>query len=134
MGAELEEKYSTYSAKIRSELKALRRLILAVAKEENIDDLRECLKWGEPSFTTKKGNTVRIDWKKNTPNQLFVFFHCKTNLVDTFKELYPNQFEYSDNRAIVLEVSGTFSQQAFKHCIALALNYHKLKHLPLLGV
>ena len=58
--------------------------------------------WGEPSYLVKGGSTIRMDWKKANPEQYAMYFHCKTKLVDTFKELYQDVFKFEGNRAIIL--------------------------------
>ena len=69
----------------------LRQLILETASEaEGVLPIEKTLKWGEPSSLTNTGSTIRIDWKESSPKQYAMFFHCKTKLIDTFKELYGN--------------------------------------------
>lgn len=82
----------------------------------------------------KKGSTIRIDWKPKYVDQYAVYFHCKTKLVDTFRELYPDAFRYDGNRAIVFNEKSELPVKELKHCIALSLNYHKIKYLPMLGI
>ena len=112
----------------------LRRLILDVASDNaDIGDLEETLKWGEPSYLARGGSTVRIDWKASNPGRYAMYFNCNTKLVDTFRELYSDAFSYEGNRAIVFQENDAVPDDALKHCIALTLRYHTLKHLPLLG-
>jgi hypothetical protein len=112
----------------------LRQLILETAlNAEDVNKLEETLKWGEPSYLTKNGSTIRIAWKKTTPNQYFMYFHCKTKLVDTFKELYSDIFIFEGNRAIIFNENNEIPIKELKHCISLSLTYHLRKHLPLLG-
>ncbi len=48
----------------------LRELVYQVVAElESPIQLEETLKWGEPSYLTKYGSTVRMDWKAKTPDQ-----------------------------------------------------------------
>ena len=55
---------------IRKKLLFLRQLILETASDtEGIEQLEETLKWGEPSYLTKKGSTIRINSKKSDSNQ-----------------------------------------------------------------
>lgn len=43
----------------------IRELILEVASEINgTPEVEETLKWGEPSYLTEQGSTIRMDWKK----------------------------------------------------------------------
>lgn len=111
----------------------LRQLIFEVASEINIE-LEETLKWGEPSYLSNKGSTVRIAWRKSQPKQYAIFFNCKTTLVETFREIYPEQFTFEDNRAIVFKMGDVVPISELKHCITLSLTYHKIKHLPMLGI
>ena len=67
------EKFDSYPDHIRDRLLYLRRLILEAASElEDIGEIEETLKWGEPSYITKPGSTIRIDWKKSNPQQVAI--------------------------------------------------------------
>lgn len=133
--AEVSTAISKYPEDIQEKLNFLRSLILETASEiESIYKIEETLKWGEPSYTTKNGSTIRIDWKEKYPNQYAMYFHCKTKLVDTFKERYKNKFKYEGNRAIIFNVTDKIPVEELKHCIALSLTYHDIKHLPMLGI
>lgn len=126
--------FSSYPEYIREKTLFLRQLVLETASEtEGVSDLEETLKWGEPSFVTRSGSTIRIAWKESEPDQYAIFFHCKTKLVDTFKELYKSKFKFNGNRAIVFNIDDDIPVDELKHCIALSLTYHSRKHLPLLG-
>jgi Domain of unknown function (DU1801) len=119
-----------YPAPIRRKLLALRKLILDTArKTDGVGPLEEALKWGQVSYlttTSRSGSTIRIDRVKQAENQVAVFFHCQTNLVETFRELYP-ELGYSGNRAILLDAGAKLPEAALRHCVALALTYHKRK-------
>lgn len=131
---EVEKVFNTYPDNIRAKILLLRQLVLETAEEiDDIKSIEETLKWGEPSYITKHGSAVRMDWKKSNPDQYAMYFHCKTKLIDTFKELYSDNFNFEGNRAIVFNVKDKVSVHELKHCIALSLTYHKIKHLPLLG-
>ncbi len=133
--SEVEQVFSQYPEKIRQRLLVIRTLIFETAESlKMVAPLTETIKWGEPAYLCPGASTVRLGWKKSQPDEYYVYFNCKTKLVDTFKEIYPKQFQYSGNRAIVLNIRKSFSQKALMHCIALSLTYHKIKHLPLLGV
>jgi hypothetical protein len=126
--------FESYPEKIRKKLLFLRQLILETTAETGlINELEETLKWGEPSYLTKSGSTIRIDWKKSKPDQYAVYFHYKTKLIETFKELYRNTFTFEGNRAIILNENEAVPINELKHCLELSLTYHKIKHLPLLG-
>jgi len=126
-------KFDSYPDDIKQKLLRLRELIFNVAKEEkSINNIVETLKWGEPSYLTKNGSTVRIDWKKKNKNQYSMFFNCKTRLIETFRELFSNRFTFEGNREIIFQKDENFDVKALKYCILLALTYHDRKHLKML--
>ena len=130
----VQEKFDSFPADFRKRLLFLRELIFDTATEtDGVGNLKETLKWGEPSYLVKGGSTIRIDWKKTAPKQYAMYFHCGTKLVDTFKELYQDKFEFEGNRAIVFQADDDIAVDPLKHCISLALTYHGIKHLPNLG-
>ena len=126
--------FEGYPEPVREKLLGLRRLILDTASEtEEVPSVDETLKWGEPSYIAKGGSTVRIAWKEKRPGCYFIHFHCNTSLVDTFKTLYGNVFTFEGKRAIVFGESDDLPVEPLKHCVSLALTYHRVKRLPLLG-
>lgn len=133
MEASVREKFDSYPERARAFLEELRGLILQVAEEQGIGPPQESLKWGEPSYAVKGGCAVRIDWKPKFPDSCFVYFQCQTRLVETFREIYGDVFEYEGKRAIVLSLGREVPLRELKHCISLSLRYHSLKQLPLLG-
>jgi len=129
------EKFDSYPKHIRKKILFLRQLVFDTASEiDGIGEIEETTKWGEPSYIVQGGSTVRMDWKSKNPSQYAMYFHCKTKLVDTFKELYRNKFKFEGNRAIVFDESEEVPVDELKHCIALSLTYHSRKKLPMLGV
>ena len=133
MNSEVKAKYDSYPDHVRGHLLALRDLVYEVARERDITDLEEALKWGEPSFLSKKGSTLRIDWKAKTPQRYYLFFNCKTKLVETFRELYKDQLQFEGKRAIVLHIGEEPPKEIIKNCISLTLRYKLVKHMDMLG-
>ena len=132
---EVASVFARYPDNVRAKLLALRELILETAKElSEVTTLEETLKWGEPSYLTKNGSTLRIDWKSKTPDQYAMYFKCTSRLVETFREVYKNQFRFEGKRAIVFGLEDQIPEKELKGCIKTALTYHKVKHLPLLGM
>jgi hypothetical protein len=119
--------FESYPKPIRAKLLVLRKLILDTArKTKGVGAIEEALKWGQPSYLTtesKSGSTIRIDQVKAIPGQFAVYFHCQTNLVETFRELYPD-LKYSGNRAILLDAADKLPEAELRHCVGLALTYH----------
>jgi hypothetical protein len=127
--------FSSYPKNIRLKLMYLRKLILETASEsDEVGELEETIKWGQPSYLTKGGSTVRLGWSEKQPDQYAMYFHCQTRLVDTFKELYGSILKTEGNRAILFNLDDEIPVDELKHCILLALTYHQRKHLPMLGV
>ncbi|MBU2877420.1 DUF1801 domain-containing protein [Aliiglaciecola lipolytica] len=125
---------NSYPQKPRNQLLCLRDLILRVATNTpEVKYLEETLKWGEPSYLSKTGSTLRMDWKPKDPNNIFIYVNCQTKLIETFKELYCRRLQFVGNRAILLPLALELPETELYHCIALTLKYHKIKHLPLLG-
>lgn len=129
-GAAVDAVFAACPKPVRTKLLALRRLILDTAKStKGVGRIEEALKWGQPSYLTPEtgsGSTIRIDRVKAADNQVAVFFHCQTGLVETFRELYP-MFSYSGNRAILLDAGKKLPEAELRHCVALALTYHLRK-------
>jgi hypothetical protein len=119
--------FNAYPKPLKAKLLALRRLIFDTAKTtRGVGALQETLKWGQPSYLTpetKSGSTIRIDQNKSAADQYAVYFHCQTDLVETFRELYP-ELSYGGNRSIVLNAQDKLPEPALRHCVALALTYH----------
>jgi Domain of unknown function (DU1801) len=124
----VEAVFNAYPRPVKAKLLALRRLIIDTAKRtEGVGRLQETLKWGQPSYLTPEtgsGSTIRIDAVKSSTAQYAVYFHCQTDLVATFRELYPTELSYGGNRSILLDVADNIPQAALRHCVALALTYH----------
>jgi hypothetical protein len=133
-GPAVEAVFNAYPGPLKARLLALRRLILQTAEAaKSVGALQETLKWGQPSYLTaetKSGSTIRIDRVKSAANQYAIYFHCQTNLVETFRALYPTQFSYGGNRCILFDAADKLPEAALRHCVALALTYHLNKRKP----
>lgn len=132
---EVQRIFDHYPDSVQARLLNLRKLIIDTAKEtEEVKDLEETLKWGEPSYLSKHGSTIRIDWKKNKPEQYAMYFKCTSKLVATFQSVYGDLFRFEGTRAILFHMDDDIPDIELKTCIRVALIYHKVKHLPLLGL
>ncbi len=123
-------KFNTYPPHVRPRLLALRELVFqTAAMTQGVGEIEESLKWGEPAYLTKNksGSTVRIDWKEKAPDQYAMYFNCQTNLVETFKTLFPNDFKFEGNRALVFSLEGAPPVDSLAVCIAASLTYHLKK-------
>lgn len=133
--ADVRRVFEAYPEEVRERLLGIRELVFEAAEDaEEVGAVEETLKWGEPSYVAKEGSTVRMDWKSSSPEQVAVYFHCQTKLVDTFKAIYGDALQFDGKRAIVIGLDEDVPVDPLKHCISLSLRYHLVKHLPLLGV
>ncbi|HEY7773524.1 MAG TPA: DUF1801 domain-containing protein [Marinagarivorans sp.] len=133
MDACVKQAYQQYPAEITQQLLTLRTIIFDVASEAKLGPVQECLKWQEPSYISKHGSTLRLGWKPARPHHYFAYVNCKTQLIATYKALYPTELTYEGNRAIAFSLGQRYPTFAIKHCFELALTYHRVKDLPLLG-
>lgn len=124
---EVGRAFGALPAPIGKRLLQVRELIFrAAAAHDDVGRLTETLKWGEPAYLTDEsgsGSTIRLGRLKDS-EQAAILFNCKTTLVDTFRERFPDQFEYRQTRALLLPVAGKLSKQALSVCLSLALTYH----------
>src|SRR4030088_43477 len=109
--------FESFPKPVKAKLLALRRLILDTAKTtKGVGLVEETLKWGQPSYLTpetKSGSTIRIDQVKPEAGQVAVYFHCQTNLVETFRELYP-ELSFGGNRSILLNADDKVPAAALR--------------------
>ena len=131
----VEDDFANYPDFVREKMQFLRELILETAeKTKGITKLEETLKWGEPSYITKNGSTLRIDWKEKTPHQYAMYFQCSSRLIDTFKLVFNHKFKYEGKRAIIFQINQNIPQTQLKECIKASLTYHNVKKLATLGI
>ena len=129
----VKAKWATYSDDIREKLISLRMLVFEVSEEEGLGLVQESLKWGEASYSVKGGSPIRFDWKEKTPDQIFMYVHCNTRLASTYRDLYASMINVDGKRAVAFKLEDDLPKNILRDCISMALNYHKIKHLPLLG-
>ena len=128
---EVQARFDAYPADVRPRMLALRELVLETARQTpGVGDVDETLKWGEPAYVTvnKAGSTVRIDWKARAPAQYAVYFNCQTDLVERFRMMFPDDFRFEGNRALVLPLAGVLPADALGLCLAASFTYHLDRH------
>lgn len=125
--AAVAQRFALYPPSVRTKMMAVRALIFSTAaRTPGVGVLEETLKWGEPAYLTiasRSGSTIRIDWKPATPLQHGIYFNCQTTLVDTFRTLFPRDFRFDGNRALLLDLSQPMPSQELAFCIEAALTY-----------
>ena len=133
MNPDVEYLLRSHPPEAAARLRRLRSLIFEVARTEKLGDVEESLKWGHPSYVTSQGSAIRLGWNHKDPQLCALYFHCQSSLVDTFRQLYAGGLEFQGNRAILLNLRDDLPLSVLRRCISLALRYHQIKHLPLLG-
>lgn len=127
--------FAAYPDVVRSQMRSLRQLVLDTATQvPEIQKMEECLKWGEPSYKTPIGSTLRMDWKPKNPERYALYFQCSSRLVETFRGLFGSRLEFEGNRAILFPINKSIPTEMVKACIKATLTYHTVKHLPTLGI
>ncbi|WP_289024248.1 DUF1801 domain-containing protein [uncultured Salegentibacter sp.] len=131
----VNEVFANYPDFVRDKLQHLRELVIETAEEtEGVTVLEETLKWGEPSFVTKNGSTLRMDWKEKTPDQYAMYFQCTSRLVNTFRLVFDDKFQFEGKRAIVFQLNEKIPELELKECIRASLIYHNVKEQITLGI
>lgn len=131
--ADAAAKLASYPLHVQPRVAELRRLIVETAETAGIPVLVETLKWGETSYLAAKGSTLRFDWKSRAPEQVSLYFKCTSKLLPTIRAIFGELFVYETNRAIHIPLEGPIPRAELGQCIRLALCYHRLKDMPLLG-
>ena len=128
MDPEVGATFEAYAPDLHVALLNLRRLILETAVETGVGDMVETLKWGQPAYLTARprtGATIRIDAIKGSADRYAMYVNCKTTLMDSYRLLYPDDFEFEGQRAVVLSTESGPPEAALKPCIAMAITYHR---------
>ena len=120
--------FETYPPQAKDLLLAVRTLVFDTAANlKNVGAVTETLKWGEPAYLTKSGTTIRLAWSPKRADSVGLFVNCQTTLVETWREHYGDQLNLVGNREIRLFLDQTPTEAPLRHCIAMALTYHRRK-------
>lgn len=123
--------FETYPEKVRHHLFDLRQIVFETASEtEGVGMISETLKWGEPAYLTtetRSGSTIRLAPVRDRADKVGIFFNCQTDLVSTFKQRFPDVFEYEGSRAVILDIDKPIPREEVSLCIQAALTYHVRK-------
>ena len=117
-------KFNAFPTNARRALMSIRDWIFELAGEiDGVGPITESLKWGEPAWRPQSGSgiTIRADWKAKTPDQVMIFFDCKTDLIDRTRSLLSADLTTEGNRAIILPLP----EPAIKTALGWALTYHR---------
>jgi len=120
--------YDAYPASAREPLLKLRALVFETAKAlPETGPITETLKWGEPSYLSKAGTTIRLAWSAKRPDVVGLFVNCQTTLLDEWREHYSETLDLIGNREIRLALDKPLPLEPLRHCIATALTYKRRK-------
>ncbi|NIY76940.1 DUF1801 domain-containing protein [Thalassospira sp. HF15] len=125
---DVSAKFNACPAAARRALMSIRDWVFELADEiDGVGPVGESLKWGEPAWRPKSGSgiTIRADWKPATPDQVMIFFDCKTDLIDCTRSLLSAELATEGNRAIILPLDRPLPEGAIKTALGWALTYHR---------
>ncbi|MEM9438447.1 MAG: DUF1801 domain-containing protein [Pseudomonadota bacterium] len=125
---EVAAAFQAMPAKSRELLLRVRSLIAAEAEAEDVGDVSECLKWGQPSYVTarpKTGTTLRLACTAKGEPALFT--HCQSGVMEAFRQFTPASIRIDGNRAAVLSLGEPLPKAAVAQLVRLALTYHSAK-------
>jgi hypothetical protein len=112
-------------------LLTIREWIFEIAKSsDEIGQIEECLKWGEPSYVThspQSGTPLRLSHLKSNPAAYGLFVHCQTTIIEDFRVIYPD-LNYDKNRGVLFDSYEPLQTDVVKPFIYLALSYHSRKN------
>ena len=72
-------------------------------------------------------DNARIAPAKGEPGRVALYVHCQTHLIERLRELYGEALAFEGNRGILVDVDAPLPVEPRRHCIALALTYHRDK-------
>lgn len=114
---------------LRQPLLQLRGLILEVgAQIPDLGGMVETVKWGDPAYHGMKprvGTTVRINAHRGSARCCALYVPCQTRLIEIYRSRYPDLFVHEGRRALLFEAGASLPLAPLKHCIAMALTYHR---------
>ena len=118
--------FASMPADVATTLRAARLDILrAAAASDEVGQLDETLKWGEPAYLTcapKTGTTLRLGL---IGGQAAVMVPCSTTIIDDARAIFGPLPELSGKRGLVL--GG--QRQVFDYVADAALHYHLHKRV-----
>lgn len=125
------EVFDNYSKGIKKSLLEVREIVLkTAAQNKEIGELDEVLRWGQPTFLTRKtksGTMIRIDQIKNEDHKIGIFFHCQSRVIEMIKLKYGDKLDYDGNRGVLFDTSKRLPKRVIKDCAFLALRYNLIK-------
>jgi len=128
MPPDVRAAFEAFSSPVRHRLAEVRGMIFDLAAaDDRIGVITETLKWGEPAYLTAatgSGSTVRLGQPRGRADRAGLYFICHTPLVDEFRALFGDLFDYEGNRAVLLPLAGEVDRLPLEFMLSAALTYH----------
>lgn len=118
---EVAQAFDAFPAGCRRGALRLRRLIFEVSEEVEVP-VTEALRWGQPAYLAPKGTTLRVGAPKLGSFALFA--HCQSRVIPDFRTLFPTEFQYEGNRAVLFDRPEEIQPDRLACLIRHALTYH----------
>ncbi len=117
---------------IKSALMHLRAMIFDVAEtSDEIGNIVETLKWGQPSYLTEKpktGTTLRIDRDTSGKGDVALYVNCQTSLVSEWRGMFPEE-TFGGDRSLHLSLTKPTPTSSLRQMVLMALTYHSRKKI-----
>ncbi len=119
------EAFAGFPDEHRPMLDSLRSLVFEVADEVGAGPLNEELKWGQPSYRSarpRESTPIRL---ASTADGEFVALlaHCQSSVIPDFRAMFPADFRYDGDRAILFRPEEDLQPDRLRLCIEHALRY-----------
>ncbi|GHA59542.1 hypothetical protein GCM10008927_26370 [Amylibacter ulvae] len=122
---QIEQAYASFPENVHEGANRLRDLILTTgAQLADVDNITECLRWGQPSYISPIGTALRIGVPKSGGFGLFT--HCQSNVISNFTQTFGPDFRFDGNRGVLFETENDIQPDKLRLMIEHALTY-KLK-------
>lgn len=121
----------------RQPLLTIQAWIADEASAADAEPVATSLKWGQPSYTVSGGTPIRLGYDDTDPKTptVSLYMHCQTQLVETFRELYPDTdqpWTWIKTRELRLPADQPLPETMIRQFIQFALTYQRRKALLLL--
>lgn len=106
----------------RSGALTLRHLILNTADEmDDVTNVDECLRWGQPSYISPIGSTLRIAVPKS--GGFGIYAHCQSSIISDFAGKFGQDFRIDSNRGVLFRTGQDIQPDKLVFLIRHGLRY-----------
>lgn len=129
------ETLQSFPDEVQGKMEVLRELVHEIAQEEElVTELEETLRWGEPTFISNVGTSLRMGWSDKRPDQYGLFVQCSSLVIPTIRAVHADALRYDKNRGVLFQNEEDLPLDLLRPMIHAALVYKKVKKLPMLGI